>query len=156
MNSHAKSGKRSGGTLIEVAMGVLILALLALGASMLYSQSWGQLSVQRNRRAALTAANSRLEALRASLFADIAPPNQDYQVYFVTPNGSGWQHSASDPGETVQVNRRQEGITTTVTYVDADPGDMDSTCDYVRVRVSVGYGNADPTARVILETLISP
>ncbi len=145
-----------GGTLVEIALGVLILAVLALGASMLYHQSWGQLSAQRDRRAALAAANSRLEALRASPFSDIEPPNEDYQVYFVAASGAAWLHSTSDPGETVQVNRRQHGIVTTLAYVDADPSDMDDTYDYLQARVSVGYRTADPAARVILETLISP
>ncbi|MBL7075957.1 MAG: hypothetical protein ISS31_00665 [Kiritimatiellae bacterium] len=156
MNSHSKVESRSGGTLVEIALGVLILAILALGASMLYHQSWGQMSVQRNRRAALTAANSRLEALRASGFADIEPPNEDYLVYFVAANGAVWQHGMSDPGETVQVNRRQHGIATTIAYVDADPSDMDATFDYLRARVAVGYRSADPADRVVLETLISP
>ncbi len=156
MSSNPQRVVRQGGTLIEVAIGVLVLAILALGASMLYYQSWGSISVQRNRRAALVVASSRLEAMRAASYADIAPPTEDFNTYYVSASGSGWSVADSDPGEEVTINRFDYPILTTVAYTDADPSDGVSSYDYLTVRVSVGYRQADASDRVVLETRVAP
>ena len=146
-------GQRSGTTVVEVMVAAVVLSVIALagGAFLAYSRS--QVFAQRNRRAALSVANSRLEAVRGSQYDDFTPTLEDYTVYYLAPVGSSWTLSTSDPGETISINGRSMPITTTVSYVDIDGGTASYDC--VRVRVSVGYrsGRAD---RVTLETIVAP
>jgi prepilin-type N-terminal cleavage/methylation domain-containing protein len=153
---------RSGFTLIEVAIAAVVLAALAIGAGALYHQSWGQVSIQRNKRAALVAANARMELIRATNYTQVAPPGKDYATYYLAPAAGAWVYANGNPGETVSINGQSLPITTTVQYMDADPGNMAATFDYLSVRVAVAY-RRDPTSpdgaspdRVVLETLIAP
>ena len=149
---------RSGFTLIEVAIAAVVLAALAIGAGALYHQSWGQMSIQRNKRAALVAANARLELIRASNYNGIKPPNVNYAVYYLTEAdiSAGTGARQPDPKEKVFINGQSQPITTTVEYKDADPGNAATTVDCLSVRVAVAYRLATPEDRVVLETLISP
>ncbi len=146
---------RSGFTLIEVAIAAVVLAALAIGAGALYHQSWGQMSIQRNKRAALVAATTHLESLRATNYGKLTGLLDDvYSPQSLTCSDSYvWTRGTDD---TVSINGQSQPITTTVEYKDADPGNAATTVDCLSVRVAVAYRLATPEDRVVLETLIAP
>ena len=148
---------RTGSTLIEVALGVVVLAVLAVGAAALYHQSWGQTSIQRNKRIALVAANAQLELLRASNYEAVHPGYETLNTYYMEwdANDSAWVHTTTDPGATVPINGRDLPMTTTVAYRDTGT-DVTESYDYLALQVAVSYRKATPEDQVVLETLMAP
>jgi Tfp pilus assembly protein PilV len=144
---------RAGTSLVEVMVGCVILAVLALasGASLQYARS--NSVVQRDRRTALELANSRLEDIRASAYNDVKPSAQNYTVYYLRRSGASWVVSAGGTNETVQVNNQVRSLVTTVQYVDVDGSS--ASYDALRLKASVQYGSS-ADAWVELETLRGP
>jgi len=144
---------RKGATLVEVMIASVVLVVMALGGAAFLFRSRGDVAVQRNKRAALEVANSRLEDLQASSYDDIKPLNQDYTSYYISRVGANWALASADPGETVLINNRLYPIAATVVYLDVDGGGPSYDC--VQATVSVGYrlGSGDA---VRLQTFLAP
>jgi type II secretory pathway pseudopilin PulG len=146
-------GPRDGTSLVEVMVGCVILAVLALAsaASLQYARSTSVL--QRDRRTALELANSRLEDLRGAVYNNVKPSANNFNLYYLRRPGTNWVVSATATNETVVVNNRTRQRTTTVRYVDVDGGS--TSYDALRFNVSVQYGSSANTW-VELETLRGP
>ena len=129
--------RKQGASLVEVVVAMVVLATLAIAGAAFLAQARGDVSNQRNRRAAVEVAVSRLEAIRTSLYSDVAPPTKDYTIYYLVPNAGSWTHVTSDPGESTNINGRTLLLTTTVQYTDLE-SDNDS-YDYINVSVAIGH-----------------
>lgn len=144
--------RRSGTSLVEVMVAVVLLAVLAIGGAASLHLARSQMVSQRNHRMALEVAGGRLEALRAAAYTQVTPLVQNYVANFVDLMTGAWRVSAADPGETVSIGGRARPMVTTVTYVDADAGS--ASYDLLRFRVSVQYGTRTQDV-VRLETMRS-
>jgi len=146
---------KSGTTLIELVVALLIIALVILGGGMFFV--YGRVTIIReaHRRAALLVASQRLEALKAADYADITPQGFDpyYDPYYIVW-GSGWDPRESLTYEYVTVDSlANQKMLTQARYVD-DDGVGDS-YDYLEVTVTVEW--SDPaTHTVSTTTLIAP
>jgi len=146
-------GRRRGATLIEVLWACVILAVIAIAAGSFVSLSSGLVSVTRNHRIAVEAANSRLEDIRASGFDAVKPSTQTYATNYISRSGSSWQVSTTNPNESLWIQGRNYPIITTVQYVDIDGGS--ATYDVLRINVSVLYRQNEPN-RVQLWAYMGP
>lgn len=122
---------------MEVMIAIVILTVMALGSVGFLYYSQAVISTQGSKRVALEAANSRLEEIRASQYDDIKPPENNYDVYYLSGQVGAWTLTDSDPGETRNINGIALPIVSTVRYMDID-GEPDS-YDYVQITVSAGY-----------------
>jgi len=149
--SHHRRCLRTGTTLIETMVSVIILAVIALGsaASLRYSQSLTNL--QRNHRLAMEKANGRLDELRAATFTDISPTN-NYAVYFLDRITGSWRISTANRGETFLLGGQPHAMTTTIQYVDINGSGSSFACLRINVRAQYGSKTGDV---VVLETLES-
>ena len=116
---------------------IVVLMVMALGSAAFLYHSQVGISTQGNKRVALEAASSRLEEIRASDYNDIEPPENNYDVYYLSGQVGGWTLADNDPGETRNINGKTLPIVTKVRYMDID-GEPDS-YDYVKITVSTGY-----------------
>lgn len=146
---------QKGSTIIELALATVIMLIVAVGGAAFFFHGSGQIAINRNKRTALEAANSRLEQMRASPFNDISSSTDDYNIRFVERQGTSWAISNSDPGEIININGLNMPITTTVQFVDDDPGDGTDTYDYVSAVVTVGY-RVNSNETVESETFFAP
>ena len=138
-----------GSSLVEVMFAMVILAVMTIGTSAYLYQTGAGVAFQGNRRAALEAANSRLEHTRVSNYSDLAP--SDANVYYLYRSGSTWARASANPNETVAVNGDNCPMDTTVRKVTAS----NPTREYLVIHVSVGY-RLSSSARINLETIVSP
>jgi prepilin-type N-terminal cleavage/methylation domain-containing protein len=77
--------RKSGFSLIEVLLAILILAVLAVGGASVLYQTGGGVKVEANKRMALEIANARLETLLKQKYLDIAPDTMDLDnKYYLT------------------------------------------------------------------------
>lgn len=145
----ARRERRRGTTLVEVVIAIFILMVMAIGSGAYLFHGRAGIGVQRNRRAALEMAASRLEHIRSSNYADLEPP--DSQTYFVSRQSGLWQLTLTDPSETATVNGFSYPLTTSVRKVTASS----PTREYLVAAVTIGYrlGSND---RIALETIVSP
>ena len=142
---------RGGNTLVEVMIACLVLATLVVGGGALYQASWAEISVARNKRAALAEADRRLEILRAVDYGQLQPADDD--LYYLS-EATGWTPLDADPDERITINGLDNyPVTTTVRYGSLPGGPADS---HLVLRVSVAYRRATPQDRVVLETLRAP
>ena len=65
------NNRRTGGTLIEVMMACVVLAVIAMAGGAYVYQSMGTLALHRDRSVAVAMANSRMEELRAQSFSSL-------------------------------------------------------------------------------------
>ena len=151
-----------GATLVEIMVAMVILAVLVIGAAPFIYYGSSGIDTSRNKLAALAAANSRMEQLKASRFTDIANANTTPQPHdYVTAYNIRWNNGAwasrditdTQQNETVTVNNKDRPITTTIKYVSIDAARP--ALDYLDVVVTVAYGTK-ATDTVTLETFISP
>lgn len=144
--------RRSGTTLIEVMLAIVILLIMALaGASFIFYSS-GQIGIEKNKRVAMELANARLEEMRFASYVSIAP-GHDYYVHKIKKSGSGgWDIDYTGADENVTINNMSLPIVTTVQYVDEDGGF--ASYDYLKVDVEVNYSARDASQKVMLTTFI--
>ena len=150
----SRRGRTAGATMVEVLFSIVLLGVLTIAGLAYLYHSKADILHARNRRAATEAATGRLEALRMSIYRDIAPAGEGYAAVYLSRSNQVWIRSASDPGETVDINGRELPIATTVQFADIEPGESDS-YDYLVARVQVGYRPGSPD-RVTIETRIAP
>lgn len=144
---------KSGTSLVEVIIAILILAILVLAATQSIRYSKTMATQQRNRRVALEIANGRLEDTRAAAYNQIAHATKNSDVRYLSRGTNSWTISSSNPNETTVVNGRARPMVTTVQYLDADGGSASFDCLRVAVRVYYGPGTNE---FVGLETIRSP
>lgn len=145
-----KSARTNGTSLVEIMIAMLVFVIMVIGTSSYVVHGRSSVLLQGRRRVALEVVNSRLEALAAERFESLV--SRTRTDYYIAWDGSRWNESDSDPGETVSVNGvAGSPITTRLQRVPGAGGQM----EFLRVRVSVAYraGSAD---RVALETLLGP
>lgn len=146
---HCTFVSNRGATLVEVLIAGLILTVLALGSAGYVYYSRLTIGVQRDKRAAIEMAHTRLEALRAAPAAGIASSaNGDYTLYYVADTGGSWGRYASDPGETWNCNGMNRSIVTSVRKIDLDGAT--SKAEAIRMTVAVWYR---PDESVTLQTI---
>jgi type II secretory pathway pseudopilin PulG len=143
---------RRGITLVEVLLGTVLLATLALTGAAFLFHARVQVDAQLERRLALEAANGRLEQVRAAPYQQIRPLAWGYSTGYVT---LGMVVQNNDPRESIALGGVPRPILTTVQYVDGSNRDGSNSCDYVRLAVSVGYHDGRDNC-VTLETLYAP
>ena len=141
----------AGSTLIEVLMAVLLLALLAVAGGAHLYHARAIVAMQRNRMLALELTTSRLEQIQASRPAAIEPPGPGR--HFLTPSGTTWTNSPTDPGETVTLNHHAYPMQTTVEWRDLKPG-VESN-NYLEITVTTAYRPENGDA-VTLSTFYAP
>lgn len=144
---------RSGSTLVEVLWAVGLLALMAIAAGSFVSMSSGVVSVTRNQRMALEAANSRLEDIRSAGFNAVRPTNLNFATYYLSRDGDAWRISNTDPQETLWIQGRAYPIVTTLQYMDASGGQ--TACEMLQVTVTVFYRQNEPN-KVQLWAYVGP
>jgi Tfp pilus assembly protein PilV len=138
--------RQAGTTLIEVMMGVMLLAVVSLCSSLLLSRTHTILAQQAGRRVAVHLADARVEALRASPYQSVFQLASNATVYVRAAPG-GWIASAGDPQEVAVVAGRTYGVTTRLTAVDLDGVALRTDCLLVEVSVRPPAG-----AQVALST----
>ena len=134
---------RRGVTLIEILIGMVIVAIASIGTLMYFSQAKGGIGKTGNRRAALERARQRLEQLMETNPTLISPA--DNNPHWLTCSGSPctWTLLNGRPGtpETIDVeDLGLQPIETTVQWQD-DPsaGTSGSTQDVLELGVKVGF-----------------
>lgn len=149
----SKRRQRAGTSVVEIMIACVVLAVLALGAAASIEKARVGTTQQRNRRAALEAANSRLELLRQSGYVQVSPATLNYNLYYLRYTGGVWTVMSTDPGETVNLYGTNRPMVTRVQYVDVDGGS--TSYDALRFNVTVQYGS-DTKTFVELDTIKSP
>ena len=148
---------KSGSTLIEVIVSIVILAIIAIAGAAYLVQSDTTITIQRNRMSALATANRYLEEWRGTPWVTITnrlPSPPSYATTYVTrTNLCGWSaRSASVVVGYVTNNDVRMTVTNALNYVDAD-GILPNSYDCVRVTVSVVDPRRAETA-VVLQTIL--
>jgi Tfp pilus assembly protein PilV len=152
-----KTTEKSGSTLVEVMVALLILTVLALGTAAFIYYGRSNVYAQRDRLAVLELVNGRLEALRAEPYSTVANAlPEDFSTYFLNPGeGGGWDVSASRTEEDFPVNSsdREYPMTTTVRFVDVE--DDANSYDALQFTVSMEY-RKNSTDKIEISTYRSP
>ncbi|MBU4460839.1 MAG: hypothetical protein KJ579_09755 [Verrucomicrobia bacterium] len=133
---------RRGSTLVEVIWTCVILAVIALAAGAFVSLSSGTVSVTRNHRLGLEAANSRLEDIRSAGFDAVKPETLSYTTNYLSWSGSAWVRTLTDPGEVLTILGQSYPIVTSLCYVDINGGS--ASYDVLYVSVYVKYRKNEP------------
>ena len=156
---------RSGVSLIEVLIGLIIVVVASIATLTYFSHGLGGIGRQSNRRAALERARERLEDIMADIAtikpqvdANFAQDNQP--VFWASCTGPTCSTQASDPNQTVPVDDLPgQPIKSTIQWKD-DPSAGTSTPDVLEVGVKVwfipGSTADDDFHRVHVRTLRNP
>jgi hypothetical protein len=137
-----------------VMVACLLLAIVVIAGAEYMYKAQDILAVQRSRRIALMAANSRLEDVKnlpyyTNLTRLLTGSSTVTNIKRNVVNGP----FVTGSGEMVNIGGALLPIATTIQYVDADGVSPYNDC--LRVTVAVGYRGV-LTDRVVLETLRSP
>ncbi|MFC1708750.1 hypothetical protein ACFL2J_01635 [Candidatus Omnitrophota bacterium] len=153
---------QKGTTLVESLLAIFIMTIVALGGAAFIFFSSARVNVERNKRAALEMANTRLEEMRAAGFIVVEPTvfgcpesHLDADGCDIKRLNDGTWALGSD--EVTSINGITLPIVTNVRYVDdADPDSTvpDPPYGYIEAQVSVGFRAGVPNAIVTLTTYI--
>lgn len=154
--------KRSGVSLIEILLGLLIVTIASIATLTYFSSALGNVGKQGNRRAALERARQRLERLMEVSISIIKPA--DGQLYFVACNNAGacGPPVLGNPHETVPVDDFPvQPLWSTVQCIhDTTAGTPNGTCDVLELSAKVwfmpGSNLDDDFNRVHIRTLRAP
>lgn len=149
---------KTGSTLIELMIALLIIATIILAGGMFFF--YGRIHTVREarRRAAVLVASERLEALKAALYAELAPVflPEDNPYWIVWDETLGWDFRESfseDFYDDVTVeNLAGQKMFTEAQYIDEDTGGA----DYLQITVTVDWQHHGTTDTVSSTTLIAP
>jgi hypothetical protein len=122
---------------VEVMLSCMILAIVIIGTGAYLTHARAGVVTQQLRRLGMEAAAARLENVRASPYEAIKPPEQNFNLYYLSRAGSNWVHTTSDPEETVTLLGRDLPMGTTVRYVDLNGGTP--SFDAVEIVVTAAY-----------------
>ena len=144
---------KSGSTLIEVMVSILILAIIAIAGAAYLLHANTTVAIQRNRMSALATASRYLEEMRGTAWATIVSRTPNSGTNYVRRTGlCSWSAgSASVITDNVTNNTVIMPVTTALCYVDADGVSPFNDC--VQVTVSVGQPGR-PGDSVVLQTLL--
>ena len=162
---------KTGATLIEVMIALIIIALVILGGGMFFFYGRVNIIREAHRRAALLVASQRLEELKAAAWDDIAPEAGDtsdgytfdpsFRYYLLGSGSWSWiqpEVSENDPPQeaeqAVTVDNLSDGEMLTEAQWRDDGGEGDS-YDYLEITVTVEWSDST-TNTVSLTTLIAP
>ena len=142
---------KSGSTLVELMVSIVILAVLALAAGAYLVQAASSVDTQRNQLAALATANRCLEEWRGTSWGTITNampnPRSGATNYFRRIGLCRWASGSVS----VTNNGVVMPVTNALSYIDADGGT--TTYDCVQATVTVTYPGK-PADSVILQTLL--
>ena len=147
---------KTGTTLIELMIAILIIATIILGGGMFFFHGRIHTVREARRRAAVLVASQRLEALKAADWDDIAhnPPALG-QSYWITYDGSNWGRSLTQVKDTgVKVENLSDGEMLTEARYRDDNGPPDS-YDYLEITVTVYWQHHGTIDTVSSTTLIA-
>ncbi|MEI8141044.1 MAG: hypothetical protein WCI03_14405 [bacterium] len=150
---------KSGSTLIEVMMSIIILAVLAIAGAAYLGQANSMVAVQRNRMSALATASGYVEEIHAtdwwgSAMTNRLPSPKSFVTNTVRRSGPcTWVSVSAGVTGFVTNNGVSMPVSTLIYYVDADGGG--SSYDCVGATVSVGY-RSGLSNQLVLHTLVGP
>ena len=123
-----------GFSLVEILFAMLILSVLVLGSSAILYQAGGTIAIQNNKRAAISAASSRLEQLGQRLYENIR-----------SDSGNGYYIDINDdiifspPDNTVLVNGQPRAILVSAETIFQTLPNR----EFVRIEAKVQYRDGD-------------
>jgi len=147
---------KSGATLIEVMIGLIIIAMVIIGGGMFFFYGRVIIIREAHRRAALLVASQRLEELKAADYSEITSESFDpgYTYYIVwDQENNKWQPSEDPSYDYVMVDNLVDQKMATQAWCIDDDGD--GSYDYLQVRAKVEWTNGR-TMGVSVTTLIAP
>lgn len=115
---------------------ILLLTVLAIGGAAIMQHAGSTVAIQKNKRAAIEAANQCLERLRTEPYENIDDGPEGVMRYIdeVQDDGS-FRIVSHDPGRTVSINGEQRAIVVeAVRYDERSP-----VREYVQATVRVQY-----------------
>lgn len=153
-------GGQKGVTLIEVLVGMALLAVISIASLSYFSYGLGGIGRQGNRRAALERARERLEEIMAASPTPIKPSDIDVQHTVTCANGA-CTFSVTAETVSVQSDLPLLPLVSTVTCRhDGAAGTPNGTCDVLEFAVKVWFtpntNTDDNYNRVYLKTLRTP
>ena len=154
--------RKRGYTLVEVLVGILVVAVAAIGALSFFSYGWSGIARQGYRRAAAERAREQMEELAAADVAAFAINNpSDGALYWLICNGSPcvWTQSNVRVVDNVSLGglfNGQREITAQRVHdrtTETPPATLDAVELSVRVWFTANTGADDDFNRVQLKTL---
>ena len=121
---------KSGFSLVELMVAMLILAVLVLGSAAILYQAGGTIAIQNNKRAAVSAASRRLEQISGMLYDDIR--SNSGGLYYIDASND---RQSSPPDDTVSINGRQQPIIVSAETIFVPSPDR----EFVQVEAKVQY-----------------
>ena len=151
--------RNRGAGLVEVLIGILIVAIAAIGTLSYFSSGLGGINREGNRRAAMERARERLELLLETninnVVGGIVPANSQGQFWLDCRGGVPCVAFAARGTEPVAVGGLPNQMETTVQQLD-EPTSGTTGLDLVQISVKVWFtqnGADDDYNRVFLSTL---
>jgi prepilin-type N-terminal cleavage/methylation domain-containing protein len=155
----SKKKNKSGFSLSEVLMSVLIIAVLAIGGSAALYQTGSSVIIQGHKRVALEIANQRLELAMSNYYYDIVPGEYDEDnTYYLNPveNASDiLEVITSNTPESITIGGISYEMTTKVLRHSQAGGTVGFQPEALQVTVTVEYRSTTGEA-VELTTLLIP
>lgn len=148
-----RGSNRNGGTLIEVMMACVVLAVIAIAGAAYIANSDRSLAINRERFQALALANSRMEEVRATKYLELMGlfPSGQLQVQLVK-NGAIWaagnsESRAVDNGDFITL---VTAITKTDVVLD------EAGYEGIMIDIEATCGASAPTYKVAMKTIYAP
>jgi len=155
---------KSGATLVEVMIALLIIALIILGGGMFFFYGRVNIIREAHRRAALLVASQRLEQLKAADYSKIDLGSNDKYYIIWSEDKGDWDSvpyenppsaEAQEPVDVDNLSKDSATPPTMVTKAEYVDDDVDDTDDYLKITVTVEWSDST-TSTVSLTTLIAP
>jgi len=127
--------KKSGFSLVEVIVSILIFIIGIFGALAYFFYSQTNLNVERHRRTAIELAQSRIEFLKTVAYSNLNNYNEN--------------------GTIINIDEIQGKRITIIEDID-DPDDLDTNPDYKKITVKIVWFENKKNNEVVLQTIISP
>ena len=156
-----------GVSLIEVLVGMVLIALISIASLSYFSSALGGIGKQGNRRAALERARERLEQIMAGSYTQIVPsvdsslPLNAQPKFWLSCGGSNCTRTNAYVPETVLVNNLlSRRIESTVQWKDDSSAGTTNTPDTLELGAKVWFtpntASDDDYNRVYVKTLRTP
>ena len=141
INHMRATSLRSGVTLIEILIGMIIVVIASVATLTYFAYGMGNVGKSGNRRAALERARERLEQLMAVNVDLIKPDPIDFAVHIATCSATTCTLPNPVPAEWVSVdNLSTQKLVSTVQCVhDRSAGTPDGTCDVLELTAKVWF-----------------
>lgn len=157
---------QKGVSLIEVLVGIVLIAVVSLAALSYFAHGMGGIAKQGNRRAALERARERLEQLMAANIGQLEPPidglldPDDQPVYWISCDNGICTRTTEYVADTASVNERPNQRVESIVRWRDDPSVDTSDPDTLELAVKVWFTSRenvdDDFNRVYVKTLRTP